>query len=95
VLDGRLVLAVAGCGVALQFVSMSLAKPRGIRDELLVGDAGWAAGMAVVIGWALAIARRGPTGGRAAAWCAVAVSLVGVACVAVELIRYILHPSWL
>ncbi len=95
VLDGRLVFAVAAVGLALQFVSMSLAKPRGIRDELLIGDAVWAVGMAVVLGWAAASVRRGPAGGRAAAGCALIACLVGVVCVAGELVRYILQPSWL
>ena len=92
-LDGRLVLMVAFSGLIPQLFSMSISKVRGFRDELLIGDAVWAVGMAVVLGWAVASARRGPADGRASAGCALLICLIGVVYVAVELVRYILHPS--
>ncbi len=83
-LDGRIVLVVALCGWGLAFVWQALAKLR-IEGELLIARAEWAAGMALVLGWAMASVRRGPVGGRRAAGVALLVCLVGIVYVVVKL----------
>jgi hypothetical protein len=90
-LDGRIVLVVALCGWGLAFVWLAAAKLR-IKDELLICRAVWAAGMALVLGWAMASVRRGPVGGRAAAGGAVFLCLVGILCVVVKLASEMMHP---
>jgi hypothetical protein len=73
-------------------VWQTLAKPRGIEDELLIVRAVWAAGMALVLGWAMVSVRRGPVGGRAAAGVALFLCLVGILCVVVKLATEMMHP---
>jgi len=90
-LDGRTVVAVALCGWGLAFVWLALSKPRGMEDELLIATAGWAVGMALVLGWAMASARRGPEDGRAAAGCALGLCSVGILCVVVKLATEMMH----
>jgi hypothetical protein len=91
-LDGRIVVAVALCGWGLALVWLALAKPRGMEDELLIETAVWAAGMALVLGWATASVRRGPADGRAAAGWALFLCLLGILCVVVKLATEMMHP---
>jgi hypothetical protein len=91
VLDGRIVVAVALCGWGLAFVWLALSKTRGMEDELLIATAVWAAGMALVLGWAMASVRRGPAGGRAAAGSALFLCSVGILCVVVRLATEVMH----
>ncbi|MFO0847603.1 MAG: hypothetical protein U0871_03445 [Gemmataceae bacterium] len=80
-------MAVALCGVALIWLSESLAKARdlsdGGRDAAARGY--WAMGMAVVFGLALAGIRRGPEQQRGTSYAAAVICLLGIGWAAISL----------